>query len=55
MSLPMKVGPINPMQAKLSSALDEVGAEALAGSGFEDEAPDLEFSEEAEEENTGQH
>ena len=33
------------MSDKLRKALDALGAEPLAGSGFEDEAPDPEFSD----------
>lgn len=33
------------MRQKLDNVLEEVGGEPLEGSGFEDEEPDLEFSE----------
>jgi hypothetical protein len=34
-----------PMSEQLRKALNDVGGEPLEGSGFEDEAPDREFSE----------
>jgi hypothetical protein len=35
------------MSEQMSKALDEIGGEALSGSGFEDETPEPEFSAEA--------
>ena len=34
-----------PMSDKMCKALDDLGAEPLEGSGFENETPDPEFSE----------
>ena len=35
------------MRQELEKAIEEVGGEPLEGSGFEDETPDQEFSEQA--------
>ena len=44
-----------PLTDQLRQAMDDLGAEPLAGSGFEKETPDPEFSESVEKENSGVH
>jgi hypothetical protein len=43
------------MSEQLRKALDDVGGESLAASGFEKETPEPEFSGASEKESTGQH